>query len=75
MTFIFGSTLYNFHLLADDANLFCSHKDINILQQNINTELNNVSMWFRSNKLSLNVQKSSFGIFHPPQRRFTVISS
>ena len=75
MTFIFGSTLFDFHLLADDANLFCRHKDINILQQNINIELNNVSMWLRSNKLSLNIQKSSFVVFHPPQKRFPVISS
>ena len=75
MTFIFGSTLFDFHLLADDANLFCRHKDINILQQNINIELNNVSMWLRSNKLSLNIQKSSFVVLHPPQKRFPVISS
>ena len=41
----------------------------------MNTELNNVSMWLRSNKLSLNIQKSSFVSFHPPQKkRFLVIS-
>ena len=50
-------TLFDFHLFADDADLFCRHKDINILQQNINTELNNVCMCLRSNKLSLNIQK------------------
>ena len=48
---------------------------VNILQQNINTELNNVSMWLCSNKLSLYIKKSSFVIFHPPQKRFPVISS
>ena len=42
---------------------------INLLQQNMNTELNNVSMWLRSNKLSLNIQKSSFVSFHPPQKK------
>ena len=50
-------TLFDFHLFADDADLFCRHKDINILQQNINTELKNVFMCLRSNKLSLNIQK------------------
>ena len=29
------STLFDFHLFADDANLFYRHKDVKILQQNI----------------------------------------
>ena len=37
----------------------------------MNTELNNVSMWLLSNKLSLNIQKSSFVIFHPPQKKIS----
>ena len=67
--FYLCSTIFDFHLFADDANLFCRHKDINILRQNINTELNNVSLWLRSNKLSLNIQKSNFVIFHPPRKK------
>jgi len=43
------STLFDFHLFADDANLFYRHKDIKILQQNINDELKNVSLWLCSN--------------------------
>ena len=36
-----------------------------MLQQNI------VSMWLRSNKLSLNIQNSSLVIFHPPQKKIS----
>jgi hypothetical protein len=36
------SALFDFYLFADDANLFYSHKDIDTMQQNINSELSNV---------------------------------
>jgi retron-type reverse transcriptase len=35
-----SSNLFDFHLFADDANLFYRHKNINILQSDVNTELN-----------------------------------
>ena len=63
------SALFDFHLFADDANLFYRHKDIKLWQQNINDELKNVSLWLCSNKLSLNIEKSNFVIFHPLQKK------
>ena len=45
---------------ADDTNLFLSHKNIEILFASMNLELENVSKWFNSNKLSLNVDKSKW---------------
>lgn len=63
------SSLFDFHLFADDANLFYSHNDITLLQHNINSELTNVHSWLCSNKLSLNIDKSNFVIFHPPQKK------
>lgn len=66
------STLFDFHLFADDVNLFYRHKDIKLLQQNINDELKNVSLWLCSNKLSLNIEKSNFVIFHPPQKNLSL---
>jgi hypothetical protein len=62
------SEFFDFHLFADDANLFSRHKNINILQSHINSELDKVNMWLCANKLSLNVGKSNFVLFHPPQR-------
>ena len=40
-----------------------------MLESNINAELNNIHIWLCSNKLSLNVEKSNFVIFHAPQKK------
>ena len=61
--------LFDFHLFADDANLFYENKSLQILQNRINSELINVHTWLSANKLSLNIEKSNFIIFHPPQKR------
>ena len=65
------SSLFDFHLFADDANLFNRHTDIAILREHINTELKNVNRWLCSNKLSLNIEKSSYVVFHPSQKNIT----
>ena len=65
------SKVFDFHLFADDTNLFCKHKNLTSLQATINNELSNVNSWLCANKLSLNIEKTSFLIFHPPQRKVT----
>ena len=50
---------------------FNRHRDIAILRQHINTELKNVNRWLCSNKLSLNIEKSSYVIFHPSQKKIS----
>jgi hypothetical protein len=57
------SAVLKFILFADDTNIFFSHKDINILIKTLNQELLKLSMWFRANKLSLNVLKTNFMFF------------
>ena len=42
-------------LFTDDANLFSSDKDIRTLDNNINNELFNISLWLKVDKLSLNI--------------------
>ena len=42
-----------------------SHKNLNTLFTNMNFELQKVSTWFKSNKLSLNTDKTKWSIFHP----------
>ena len=65
-------------LFADDTNLtstLCSF-DVNIdnncnrmqLSTDINKELKNIQIWLEINKLSLNVKKTKFMIFHHKQR-------
>ena len=62
---IAASTLFfKFFLFADDTSLFSSNKSLKSLEQQINKELDNISEWLTANKLTLNVSKSNFIIFH-----------
>ena len=65
------SNLLDFHLFADDVNLFYKNKNISVLQPNLNEELNNVRICLCANKLSLKVEKSNFVMFHPSQKNLT----
>ena len=49
---------------ADDTNLFYSHKDINALFLKANNELHKNYQLFISNKLSLNIKKTKYYLFH-----------
>ena len=42
--------------------------DVN-LNDEINTELNKISIWLNVNKLSLNVKKSKYMVFHSPMKK------
>ena len=56
-------------IFADDTNLFLSHKNIDTLFASINMELDNASTWFKSSKLSLNIDKTKWLLFHPLSKR------
>ena len=68
------SKLFDFHLFADDSNLFLSNKNNRVLKDNANSALIEVSEWFNTNKLSLNVEKSNHVIFLPPQQKVPSIN-
>ena len=55
-------------LFADDTNLLFSDKDLKTLIQTINVELASVKNWFSANRLSLNIEKTSYILFHKYQR-------
>ena len=55
-----SSSSLHYVLFADDTNIFCSNSDLDILSNLLNSELSNVSKWFKSNKLSLNINKTNF---------------
>ena len=61
----------DFHRFADDSNLLCSDRNLQILQSKVNNQLQQVNEWLCANELSLNVDKTNFVIFHPPQRKRT----
>ena len=52
-------------MFADDKNLFLSDENIGELFQQMNNELKSVSTQFRANKLSINIDKTKWTIFHP----------
>ena len=64
-----SSKKFDFYLFADDTNLLYAEKDLNKLEVVVNEELLKLCEWLNSNKLSLNVSKSNFVIFHPYQHK------
>ena len=70
-----SSKLLNFHLFADDTSIFFSDRDPKTIEKTMNQELSCVSNWLNANKLSLNVSKSSFILFHPPQKKVNQTTS
>ena len=51
-------------LFADDTNLFCSDNNIRTLFEIANQELSQINDCFLANKLSLNVEKTKYMLFH-----------
>ena len=51
-------------LFADDACLTYGSTSLGHLEETVNKELENVSGWMQRNRLSLNVEKSSFMLIH-----------
>ena len=51
-------------LFADDTNVFLNGKNINTLVATVQHELSKLYIWLLANKLTLNVSKSHFMVFH-----------
>ena len=66
-----SSEILKFILFADDTNIFYSCKDIENLENTLNTELEKVSVWLIANKLSINIKKTKYIIFKTRQKRIT----
>ena len=56
-------------VFADDTSIFFSHSSPNYLENVLNNKSINIDVWLRCNKLSINVQKTNYVIFHPSQRK------
>ena len=59
-------------LYADDTTLmFSPSKTMNdaTLNRRLNTELKSISDWFQTNKLSLNIDKTKYIVFHRPKAK------
>ena len=64
------SNKLRFYLFADDTNILYADKKLKVLETIVNNELQNLYDWLTANKLTLNINKSNFVIFHPYQKRF-----
>ena len=47
-------------MCADDTHITCADVDVNTIQLNLNHDLDNLSKWLISNKLTLNTAKNEF---------------
>ena len=59
------STILNFYLFADDTNIYYECNSLHELEQTVNKELDKLYLWLNVNRLSLNIDKTNFLIFHP----------
>ena len=58
-----------FFLFADDTNIYYESGDILDIENVVNQELKQLSLWLKVNRLSLNISKTNFLIFHSTRRR------
>ena len=59
-----ASEKLTFYLFADDTNIYYESKDLSNLTKVVNKELRLVKKWLDANKLSLNINKTNYIIFH-----------
>src|SRR6218665_2650807 len=62
-------------LFADDTNAFCCHDSLTELKNIINDELIILVQWFRTNRLSVNTNKSCFIIFRSYNKNMKVANN
>ena len=56
-------------VFADDTNVFFSEKAFEKLFAVANQQLKNINNWLTSNKLSLNIDKTYYIVFHTPHSK------
>ena len=57
-----------YFLFADDTNSYYESDNLRNLERTINNDLKQLSLWLKVNRLSLNIEKTNFVIFHSSQR-------
>ena len=58
-----ASTKLSFTLFADDTNIFNKNSNLQQLMKSTNEELSKLSLWFKANRLSLNITKTNYMLF------------
>ena len=57
--------MLDFYLFADDTNIYYESDSIQDLEMTINKELHKLYLWLNVNRLTLNIDKTNYIIFHP----------
>ena len=72
---ILSSNKLPFFMYADDTTIYFNLEDFdqNYTETEINNELENVNIWLKHNKLSLDAQKTKLMVFHRKQKKFNEI--
>jgi len=63
----------NIHIFADDTNVFFKCKDSNKITRIGSLLMTQLHQWFKSNKLTLNAEKSNFVVFRSKRKNLTNI--
>ena len=70
------SNILQFYLFADDTNIYYEADNLKKLESTINKELKKLHNWLIVNRLSLNINKTNFVVFHPynkpPKKKITI---
>ena len=63
-------------MYADDTTIYFNLEEFDRynLEQDITNELENITLWLKRNKLSLNVQKTKLMIFHRKQKQINELN-
>ena len=56
--------MLDFYLFADDTNIYYKSDSPQDLEKTINKELHKLYLWLNVNRLSLNIDKTNYIIFH-----------
>ena len=59
------SNVLDFYLFADDINIYYESDSLQDLEKTINKELHKLYLWLNVNRLSFNIDKTNYIIFHP----------
>ena len=62
---IYQILVKSFYLFADKTNIYYESNSLSELERTVNKELRKLYLWLNVNRLSLNLDKTNFIIFHP----------
>ena len=56
-------------LFADDTTVLIEGNNLDVIITSLNSELDRINTWLKSNKLSLNVTETHYMVFHRARRK------